>query len=310
MSSQLTVFISKNNFPFNLCLFSSVKFTWWPDVIPLSFLNDVNKEMKMVNGNRRHGVPFLDVVNQNIPGNTNLETIQLYVELIIRRYRPAVLVVSEVSTEKMQNVVLDDYTWIGGKKKGYSSCRVSLFVQKCYPMEEVVILSELPVVGVKLGEYTICGMYWEWASQADQETRVMGQQVARSQDFVREFKKVKGKSVLCGDFNFCWKDETSPYQKSLSDIRDLYHQHFLASGWDQWISRFTRVQRGCSPSMLDHVYTKSVIIGRTYTKSIIGTDHLTTGVRVCLKKPLFQPESFSKRNLKEVSQEMFARRSC
>ena len=164
-------------------------------LLPLSMRMSVNEEMRVVNGNRRQSTPFLDICHQNIPGNCTVEQIQVYVDLIIRRYRPAVLVVSEVSTEKMQNVVVDDYVWVQGKQKDFKTCRVSLFVQSCMPMEELEVVCEVPVVGVKMGEYNILGVYREWAHRGDQNTRSIPMQVSRSKTFVQELKKVKGKTL-------------------------------------------------------------------------------------------------------------------
>ena len=137
------------------------------NVSPLSMMSAVNKEMKRVNGNRRHAAPFLDVVHQNLPGNTSLESVQIQLDIIVHRYRPAVVVVSEMSADKMEQVVLEGYTFVRGKQKNFADCRVSMFVQKCLPMEELNVVSEVPVVGVRMGEYNILGVYREWARQAD-----------------------------------------------------------------------------------------------------------------------------------------------
>ena len=270
---------------------------------PFGMMTGVNGECKRVNGNGP--TPFVDCLHQNIPGTTSIENITIHLEIIVRKYRPAVLIVSEVSTERMQHVVLDGYAWYRGNKLGHKEARVSLFVQTALPHEDLELRHcQIPLVGIKLGDYSVVGCYREWADVGENdESRKVEKQLERSKTLFPVLKGLRGKLVLAGDFNFCLLNENSATQK----IRDLYHDEILIKGWRQWIFRVTRVQKNCQSSLLDHVYTKNVEVSRIFTKNVIGTDHSLVGVRVSLRKPLFQPQSFTARQIRVVGEEEFAR---
>ena len=222
---------------------------------PFGMMTGVNGDCKRVNGNGP--TLFVDCLHQNIPGTTSVENITINLEIIVRKYRPAVLIVSEVSTERMQHVVLDGYAWYRGNKLGHKEARVSLFVQTGLPHEDLELQHcQIPLVGIKMGDYSVLGCYREWATQK---------------------------------------------------IKDLYYDEILSKGWRQWIFWVTRVQKKCQSSLLDHMYTKNVEVSRIFMKNVIGMDHSLVGVRVSLRKPMFQPQSFTARQIRVVGEEEFAR---
>ena len=266
---------------------------------------DVNKEMKMTHGNYKYGPsPFLDVVTQNLLGTTSIPNLQIYTETLLSRYRPAVLIITEAPVSKMQHVSLPGYTWIQGIQERNKNPRISLFVQTCLPHEVLHLVCQLPLVAIRLGDINVVGLYREWTSYG---SKTPANQLSRSLTLAPLLQTIRGKSLICGDFNFCYRDSSSQHQHSLNDIRELYHNILSSSGWKQWISKFTRYQKGQVPALLDQVYTKQLDIDRVFTKNIVGTDHSMVGVRVALQKPLFQPRSFSKRDIDNVDVESFAR---
>ena len=277
-----------------------------PD-IPDSMSSDVNEEMHRCNGNKPK-TPFFDVVAQNLPGTCSIETLSMHLEQILRRYRPACLVVTEASCLKLQHVQFAGYNWIQGTIKGSSNCRVSMYVQDCLSYDVLDNLTcEVPTVGIVLGDFNVCGAYREWTYNGVEDSRKPTCQLNRSINFLEKIRKLKGKSLLIGDFNYCLLEGMSSHQDSLTEIKNLYHDELLASGWSQCIDGVTRVQRGQRSSLLDHCYTRSIEIGRTMNRSIVGTDHHLIGAHVLLRKPLFQPKSYSKRCLDHVTEEMFAK---
>ena len=103
---------------------------------PLGMMSDVNEELRREHGNPGSS-PYIDVICQNVPGTTSSENIKLHLEIICRKYRPSVIVVTESSTERVQHVSLDGYTWYRGNKLHHKEARVSLFVQTGLPHEDL-----------------------------------------------------------------------------------------------------------------------------------------------------------------------------
>ena len=60
----------------------------------------------------------------------------------------------------------------------------------------------------------VVGVYREWGLQGDkdQKTRDVDAQLLRSQSLVHELRKIRGKSCVLGDFNFCLLDESSRHK--------------------------------------------------------------------------------------------------
>ena len=274
-------------------------------MITISMTMSVNVYMKSYNGNIK--TPYFDLLHQNLPGTLSVESLQIQLELIVRRYHPAVLVVSEASTAKLQHVHLDSYVWIRGKLKDNFDTRISMYVQSCLPVEELDISCDIPTVAISMGSYSILGVYREWSHVGDQDTRAIQLQLQRSLTLAPLVQSLRGKLLCIGDFNFCLKYTSSNYQMNLNPIRDLYFSMFQSSGWHQWMDKVTRAQKGSTSGLLDHVYSRNCHVDRTYNKNITSTDHNLVGVRVILRKPLFQPQSYRKRDIHKVDEESFAR---
>ena len=56
-----------------------------------------NKEMKAYNGNKKATLaPSFNVMHQNIPGKKSKKQVGTYLDNIMKRFRPAILFISEV----------------------------------------------------------------------------------------------------------------------------------------------------------------------------------------------------------------------
>ena len=90
---------------------------------------EVNKTMHILNGNR--GSRYLDILHQNIPGTFSLVRLQIEIENILRRYRPDVLVLSEVDYDLVKDVSLDGYQSAPGTLLNGNKTRVSALFKSC-----------------------------------------------------------------------------------------------------------------------------------------------------------------------------------
>ena len=262
-----------------------------------------NKLVRMSNGNRPGKVKeFLDIMYQNLPGVLGVTTLGTQIESIISRLKPDVLFIGEADSDLVRTVCPDGYVWVGGNLKAKKEeIRVPVLVNDKIPFKQFKIDTQVPAVGLKIGEWKLVGIYREWALCGDQTTKSRELQVNRLQNFVDYWLTLKGKGVCLGDFNFD-PFPTTEYQKGLEPIRTLVNNIILPVGWRQLIRGETRFEADVTPSLLDHIYVNQVdCTSRTWNENVTGYDHNLVGVRVKSQGVIFKSETFEYRHLKPVT---------
>ena len=267
-----------------------------------------NKFMHLSNGNRpgKRVKDYLDVMYQNLPGVLGVDILSTQITGIVERMHPDVLFIGEADSENVKAACPDGYNWVGGcLKNKIELIRVSALVRETVPFQTFKVNTMVPVVGLKIGEWKLLGVYREWALCGDQTTKAKEQQVERLDDFVNYWLKVKTKCICVGDFNFDPFPGTE-YQRGLEPIRSKVNDIILPAGWRQLVRGPTRHEAEQEPSLLDHIYVNQVDrTERTWNLQCSGYDHNLVGVRFKSKGVIFKSETFEFRDLKRVTPEMF-----
>ena len=96
--------------------------------------------------------------------------------------------------------------------------------------------------------------------------------------------------MVIGDMNFHYFGQQGS-QKQLKQIRDQVHENIIAEGWSQLINQNTRYQKNCTPSCLDHIYSRSTA-DVEYVKNFneTGYDHNCVGVYINVSKRILHPQ--------------------
>ena len=167
---------------------------------------------------------------------------------------------------------------------------------------------EVPTCTLKYGDWTVCFLYREWMKCGDSKTRDLELQKSRWKTFIPKWKSLTGKSLVLGDYNFCFLNGNSPYQRQFQEMRDLVEENFLLDGWSQLVQDCTRHQRNNIPSLLDHVYSNDLsFFDRVYNLSIIDSDHNCIGVRLRHDGQVHYSKIIEKRDYEGINDEEFER---
>ena len=127
--------------------------------------------MKAYNGNKVKGrkaikpssVPSFNVIHQNLHGMfQTVKSVGTYLEPILKRFRPAILFLTEVSPHLVEPNVPIDYTFVRGTLKGKDNIRICapLKVTEKYEVNELNL--DIPTVAIKIQNWLFLGLYREW----------------------------------------------------------------------------------------------------------------------------------------------------
>ena len=264
--------------------------------------------MRMMNGNRvGNSKDSLDIMYQNLPCTLNAESVGTQLDSLTERFKPDILFIGEADSDLVRSGCPDGYAFVDGNIKGrVKITRVSAIVNINIKYKAFKINTMVPAVGVKVGEWTLVGIYREWAKEGMQETKSKEEQCDRLLNLTEYWTKITKKAAVFGDFNFDPIPEND-YQRSLECIRTLVNDDILPSGWRQMIRGKTRFESGKAPSQLDHIYMNQPDkLMRTWNDNTTGYDHNMIGARVKSTGKIFKAETFSYRKLDEVTEEQFA----
>ena len=175
---------------------------------------EVNKFMKMTNGNRK-----LKIYYQNIPGTLSKQNMLTTIESLLSRLDPDLLAIAE---PKFEDIDIDWYPYIlvKGHIKNGKNCRLNLLIKSDLQFVQTRWSVEIPHVAVKVEGWLLVACYREWAKCGDQDTKSIDMQLERWSKFVSRWSKEKGKrKMVFGDMNFdYWNSDGS--QRQLRPIRD------------------------------------------------------------------------------------------
>ena len=290
-------------------LYSATMLDWWHCCTNHLHTDSIawNKSIRIVNGNKSKVKDFLDVMYQNVPGSLGVVNLSNQLDSIVERIHPDILFVGEADSEDVKAACPEGYIYVGGDLKAKKDLvRVSALVKDNIPFKKIKTNTKIPVVGLKIGEWHLLGVYREWALCGDQSTKSREMQVERLENFVEYWLTIRCKSICIGDFNFDPFPGTE-YQRSLESIRTCVNDVVLPTGWRQLIEGITRDEPGQDAALLDHCYVNSVDrCERTWNTNISGGDHNLVGVRIKSRGVIFRAETFEFRDLKTVTEADFA----
>ena len=278
-----------------------------------------NKMMKAYNGNRRKrqkeprlaaAAPPFNVIHQNIPGKKEDDQIGTSIDTLLKRFHPAILVITECDPDKVEKHVPPDYTFLRGTSS-VGWCRVSMLIKVTQTYEVLELNLEVPTVAIKVGGWTFMGVYGEWAAGGRKESHGdRPAELARLKSLVKYWKTLtRGKALVLGDLNFDPDpDFPTGHQQSLKHIRDLIETNIVDRGWNQLITGITRSVDYQTPACLDHVYvSREDFVEHVFHEPVASSDHYAVGVKVRLQRPIFIATSFWCRNIKKIPKGEFER---
>ena len=274
-------------------------------VFKLDYL-DLNSIQKQVNGNKTKNL-FVDVLSQNIPGHLRGPDIQLSIDIIIDRYNPTVLVLTEVDSAKVSLCHFPNYSLVTGKLKNAKKVRICLLVKNGYDFEELDLNCHTPTVSIKIKSMlTVIGVYREWTPMT---TDKVTPEACWKSFITTVSKKHLKNAVIIGDTNIDLnlKNQSKGHYKSVEKLRNQLLEFAENAGFDQIISKCTRFQKNKDPSLLDHVWTDCPgNVDRTFTRFVVESDHKLVGIRF-LWLHVTKKKQIKYRNWKKLDPECFSR---
>ena len=255
---------------------------------------NINKYMRMYNGNRR-----LKIFYQNVPGTLSKANMILTIQSLLVRLDPDVLAIAEPTTEDL-DIDWSPYNLVQGYIHKGKKVRLNLLIKSDLKYSQSHWNVQLPHAVICLEGWKMIFAYREWAFCGDQATKDSRSQLERWSTFVKRWSREKGsRTLMIGDMNFhYWGSEGS--QKSLRPIRDLVLDEIISEGWYQLITQNTRYQSNCTPSCLDQVYSRStsdIAYVKNYNET--GYDHNCVGVQINVSKTILYPQVTEFRNIKD-----------
>ena len=294
-------------------LTSYFRYVTAPGPGPVMTHKDWNHIMKCYNGNRKKPnkpqvkvvAPSFNVVHQNIPGRKNEHNVGQFIDQVVKRYRPAILFLTEVDPDKVEANIPDGYKLHRGTLRDHNLIRVCVLIKVTVPYEIEDLNLDVPTVVIKILGWRFVGVYREWTFGGDPETKNDRKaELVRLKTLVKWWKAhSRGKMVLMGDFNYDPhpQEPMTAHQRSLKDIRGIMEDQIINRGWNQLVTEITRSQIGEEPACLDHVYTKEEdFIETLYRENVTGTDHYSIGIKIRLQTPVFLANTFFCRNIKGI----------
>ena len=306
------------------------------------FKADLNKAVKIVNGNRRNLGYKLASWNCNRAllkaGDCDSEKFT-EIKLFIEKHKPHLFCVIESDLhgpksnknrvakfttneihEKLKvdgySVVLPD-TW-----EAHDQARLLVFVSDKVSAKKKEISAtdnDLPTLSFKIGfgreRKTLVNFYYrEWTSGITGDKSDAGQlhRFQRQVDIWRNLNDSNRDLVLLGDANFCYKSCNDPeYPSSLKNISNLATDFYLEEAFIQLVDTNTRtelkgnqVQKSC----IDHIATSCPDkCGKVSVISAGNSDHMAIIVTKHSKEILDKPEVVKKRSYKNFSEADFIR---
>ena len=243
-----------------------------------SFIQDFNFLARYTNGNgrRRNGLRMAHV---NLGGGFLINRMN-EIEHLIEDHKPHVLGVSETRFDKnhnLQDLYIENYDVYFSKTLQnplLNTSRCTVFVHKDVVVKERKDLEtdNFSSVWLELGlpkhkKILVAHIYREWQYLHQGHDRSSGSitaQFGRWNSFLEKWEEaiMEEKEVHCmGDTNIDflkWKDPSQPGEQDKGRLKPLITQLFdriISHGFVQLITGPTRVQRGQTPSGLDHYYT-------------------------------------------------------
>ena len=301
-----------------ICIFRSLLTTLMTDPLTMT-AREWNTLMKMINGNwvqskkkKTAAAPAFNVISQNIPGTHSPKNVGIYIDNLIKRFKPAILFLCEVEPHLVNAHCPPDYDFVVGTLSGRDRVRVCALIKvNCeYRIKELNV--EIPTLAIEIEDWTFLGLYREWAWGADPSTKGRPAELVRLKTLMKWWRGKKGKCLVMGDFNFDPDpNPTTTHQQSLQHIRELVEAEITMRGWKQLVQEITRSWEGQKSACIDHIYTnRENFVEHVYVENTTGTDHRAVGVKVRLKNPVFVSSSFLHRSIDRVEKGMFENVFC
>lgn len=261
-----------------------------------------NSWMKMVNGNR---LQYVDLCYQNIPLGLSTANKESVIELILDRHRPHVLGVAEPRASELSTMHFPGYSLLQGIATGINDPRLNVLVKDGLTVEFLPFQTMVPSLLLKIQDTKVLMTYREWSYDGDTDTQDFDLQEERWETFVDKWKRLRGRVIAMGDFNYeYWRQETPHHARCLK-MKNAVLENIIPRGYTQCVMedmRFQGKQRGC----LDHVYTNHAqFIDRVLNKSVAGYDHNMISVRLMLRRPAYTPKRMEVRDIKNMTPEQF-----
>ena len=257
---------------------------------------DLNKYMKMYNGNRR-----IKILYQNIQGTLSKQNIILTITSILTRLDPDILAIAEPESNDL-DIDWHPYKLIKGYIHKGTKTRLNVLVKSDLNFSQHHWNVEIPHAIIKTEGWNFIFAYREWAKCGDQSTKDMQHQLKRWETFVGRWKRERGKkTMMMGDMNFhYWGSEGS--QKQLRFVRDMVHDNIISDGWFQLVTGETRYQKNCVPTCLDHIYSRTTT-DVEYIKNFneTGYDHNCIGVHINVSNKILHPQVTEYRDIKGIA---------
>ena len=280
-----------------------------------------NKMMHAYNGNKKRVsskpvavAPSFNVIHQNIPGGNkqSIEKVGQYIEELLKRFKPAILFLSEVDPMMVEVNTPPEYTFLKGTLQGSDNVRICALIKVTEKYEVLNLNLFVPTVAIKLLGWVFMGVYREWTHGGDPATRQRRDlELVRLKSLIRYWKSIRGKGLILGDFNYDPRDPITAHQRSLNDIRDIMEAEVTDRGWTQYVTEITRSKIGEEPAILDHCYSnKEDFIEHLFRENVTGTDHYAVGVKVRLTAPIFVSQTFFCRAIKKIPPGDFEKVFC
>ena len=191
--------------------------------------------------------------------------------------------IGEVDLSKLQVCSTPGYTIVPGRQLNpiNGKMRVNVLIKDGLPYQELDMSCEIPTCCIVYGGWTILFLYREWAKGGDQTTKAIPLQNERWETFVSRWLDISGNGIILGDFNYCYINGNTPYQRQFDQIRNSIIDNFVLYGWSQIVQDYTRYQANDTPSLLDQIFVSDHnYVERVYNLSLTGTDHHLVGLRL------------------------------
>ena len=270
-----------------------------------------NKYMKMYNGN---GKKVLNIYHQNIPGVTmSDEMVKINLEIILDKYKPDVLFISEISPDRIENLNFLDYELVRGiiDIKDVKEPRMCVLVSQRVRHKVIEIKTQIPCVCIEINNTKVIGLYREWSNIVRDpkdpkrfKTSEYNNPQKRLKTLTSVLRRLSGSITIVGDFNWCAIDtirNENPTQRKNDSLRKIWDDDVGSRGYVQLIKKFTRFNKKDRATCLDHIWTNNnKNISTTYNLRAILTDHHLIGFRLILNRDARSPKINKIRKLQNI----------
>ena len=105
--------------------------------------------MHALNGNKKIYFSYSDYVFQNLPGNKNVQDVQIALDILLAP-SPAILAIGETSYEKLELCHFPGYQLLRGNQNNSTRMRLNLLVKDGLEYQRLHMVNELPTCALRL----------------------------------------------------------------------------------------------------------------------------------------------------------------